>query len=373
MNNYKKKICHLTSVHPRYDIRIFEKECLSLSKFYDISLIVADGKGDEVENGIRIFDVGNSCSRYKRITDTTKKVFKKAIELDCDLYHIHDPELLYYGLLLRNNGKKVIYDAHEDVPKQVMGKMYYNIIIRLLLSFTIKIFEDYIAKRAHAIVVANPLTYVRFKKLNANSVNICNYALLREFDDFKFTESKFKKNSICYIGGISKVRGIFELFSAIEMSKIAITLELAGEVEGDELKKQLMSHSVWKKVNYHGFVNRKGILEILEKSKIGIVILHPTPNHLNALPIKLFEYMAAGIPVVVSNFRHWEAIVKEEKCGICVDPFDIDEIVKAINFLIENPDISDKMGKNGRKAVFEKYNWNIEEEKLIKLYEGVFK
>ncbi|MBD3829822.1 MAG: glycosyltransferase family 1 protein, partial [Arcobacter sp.] len=143
------KITHLTSAHPRFDTRIFIKMCSSLAKIenYEVNLIVADNKGDEIKNGINIFDVGKSSGRINRIFKTTQKVYQKAIELDSDIYHLHDPELIPIGLKLKKMGKKVIFDAHEDVALQILSKSYMNIILRRVLSKSFLVFEKYAFKK----------------------------------------------------------------------------------------------------------------------------------------------------------------------------------------------------------------------------------
>lgn len=119
-------VAHLTSVHPREDVRIFHKECRTLAKAgYDVSLVVADGKGDETREGVSIIDVGRTeGGRWSRMTATRGRVLHQALELDADIYHFHDPELLPAGLTLRSKGKRVIYDAHETFPATLKTKPY---------------------------------------------------------------------------------------------------------------------------------------------------------------------------------------------------------------------------------------------------------
>ena len=103
-------------------------------------------------------------------------------------------------------------------------------------------------------------------------------------------------------------------------------------------------------------------------SKAGLVTFLPSPNHLDAQPNKMFEYMSAGMPIITSNFPLWAEIVKENGCGLCVDPLKPEQIAIAIEYINSNPKEADNMGKNGKKAVLEKYNWGVEEVKLVNLY-----
>lgn len=117
------KLCHLTSVHSRFDIRIFHKECASLArKGFMVNLVVADGKGDEVNNGVAIHDVGSSNGRFDRMRRAPNRVLKKALSLDAEIYHFHDPELIPVGLGLKRHGKKVVFDVHEDYVSQIREK-----------------------------------------------------------------------------------------------------------------------------------------------------------------------------------------------------------------------------------------------------------
>jgi glycosyltransferase involved in cell wall biosynthesis len=107
----------------------------------------------------------------------------------------------------------------------------------------------------------------------------------------------------------------------------------------------------------------------MSHSKAGIVTFHPLPNHIDAQPNKMFEYMSAGLPIITSNFPLWKEIVEGNSCGICVNPLDPEEIGKAIEYIISHSNEAEKMGQNGKKAVLEKYNWQVEEKKLFEVYE----
>lgn len=363
------KLVHLTSVHPRYDIRIFHKMCNSLAKkkFFEVNLIVADGKGDEKQDNINILDVGKPKSRMNRLIKTRRNILKKAIELNADIYHFHDPELIPVGLKLKRLGKKVIYDVHEDVPRQILTKPYLNPITRPIISKTFEIYENYASKKFDAIITATPHIRDRFLEINKNTIDINNFPKLEELYEPVSWENR--KNEICYIGGISRIRGIVELVKALEY--IDTTLHLAGNFESEKLKKEVMSLPGWKKVKYYGFVDRKEIKRILKFVKIGVVTLHPTINYLDSLPIKMFEYMSAGIPVVASKFPLWQNIVEKNRCGICVDPQNPKEIAKAINYLLSNDNASKEFGKNARNLVETKYNWEKEEKKLFAIYRSL--
>lgn len=367
------KITHLTSVHARYDTRIFVKECSSLAKNenYQVSLIVADGKGDEIKNGVHIFDIGaKTGGRISRMTNTVQKVFKKAMELDSDIYHMHDPELIPIGLKLKKMGKKVIFDAHEDTPKQLRNAPYLNTFLRATISRAYGIFEGYALGKFNYIIAATPYIRDKFLSINKNSIDINNFPIIEELGNE--TPWSDKKDEICYVGGIARIRGIKELIRAMESLK-GVKLNLAGKFVEKDVEIEVKKYPGWSKVNELGFVGRNEISKILSRSKAGIVTLHPIINYQDALPVKMFEYMASGIPIIASNIPLWQEIIGDANCGICVDPLKPSEISNAIEYIMAHQDEAQKMGANGKKAVIEKYNWGIEEAKLMRVYEEIMR
>jgi glycosyltransferase involved in cell wall biosynthesis len=366
-----KKVCHLTSVHQRYDVRIFLKECSSLAENgFDVTLIVADSRENEVKNNVKIINVSTikSKNRIVRMSKTVWQVYKKAKELKSDIYHIHDPELLSIALLLKNKSNKVVFDAHEDLPKQILDKFYINKYLRKSLSKFVQIFEYQVCKSLSGIVAATPSITNKFKKINSNAININNYPLLSEL--VEVSDWTLKKNEICFIGGISKIRGTSQVVEAMQYTS-GTKLNIAGDYSPEEYRTELINIKGWDKVNEYGFVSRQAAREIMVNSKVGIVTFLPAANHIEAQPNKMFEYMSAGLPIVTSNFPLWKEIVEKNNCGICVDPLNSKEIAKAINYLLEDNKEAEVKGINGREVVMEKYNWKIESKKLTDFYNNI--
>ena len=362
----KTRICHITTVHSRYDVRIFHKECTSLTKHYDVSLIVADGLGNETKNNINIIDIGlRQSSRLKRARIDSKKALKKALELNCELYHFHDPELVKIGEKLKKAGKKVIYDTHEDLPRQIYGKPYIKSFLKPIIANTIEWQENKAAKKFDYICSATPFIRDRFKQINKNAIDINNYPILGEL----YNASTNKINTFCYTGGITEERGIINLVKALK--HIDTKIILAGPVDSNSYLDEMKNLEEWNNVDFLGLVDRNEVGNIMSKSIAGLVTFLAMPNHVNAQPNKIFEYMSSSIPVIGSNFDLWKSIIEDNNCGLCVNPDKPEEIAKAMKHLQDNPDIAKQMGENGQKAVLEKYNWDIEKEKLFKVYKEI--
>lgn len=365
------EVVHLTSAHPRFDIRIFRKMCESLVEAgYSVSQVVADGKGNETsESGVRIVDVGRPAGRLGRMIGTTRKVRDAALALDADLYHLHDPELIPIGLTLKRRGKRVIFDFHEDVPKQLLGKPYLNPLLLRLLSSIFSRYEVLAVPKFDAIVGATPAITDKFRGRARRAVNINNFPKLGELESSLPWDGK--ANEIAYVGGISTIRGIAELVASLEHTESGARLNLVGDFVDSDSEQKARSAAGWKQVNVIGFLDRAGVRDTLARSVAGMVTFLPLPNHVDAQPNKMFEYMSAGIPVIASDFPLWREIIVGHDCGLCVDPEDPKAIAAAIDMLVSDRARAEQMGRNGRAAVQAVFNWSIEKDKLLQLYRDV--
>ncbi len=312
---------------------------------------------------------GQYRSRLARILKAPKKLYRKALEQEADLYHFHDPEFIPYGKKLRKKGKRVIYDVHEDLPRQIHSKHWVPRPLKKILSVLLEWYENKAVKKFSGIVTATDHIRDRFRPYNPNTISVKNYPILAHFQTQDPPSSP--SNKICYIGSITKARGILEVIKALEDTDAE--LELAGTFHPPSLREEVSKMPAWEQVKVHGYLEREQVQDLLTRSFAGIVTLHPTVNYRDAIPVKLFEYMAAELPVIASDFPFLKEIVEGADGGVCVNPLSPDEIREAIRYLMDNRERAKEMGKKGKKAVHDQYHWEKEAEALIGFYHSLCK
>ncbi len=367
LNKRKRaRVCHISTVHPTKDIRIFEKECCSLEQAgYEVHLITTHQRDEEIR-GVKILSLPLPKNRFFRAFKNGLLAYRRALKCRSDLYHFHDPELIPVGFLLSLRKKRVVYDIHEDVPQSIHNKEWIPRYLRSCLSRIVKKLEDGCARRMDYLIAATPAIRNRFSGLASRAVDINNFPMLTEFAGLDSGWER-KERAVCYIGSLDRFRGMVEMTMAIGLTDGKLLL--AGTIS-PENQRDLISHLPgWTHVEDLGQLDRRGVTRTLGRSMAGLVLYQPHPNHVHAQPNKMFEYMAAGIPVIASDFPLWREIIAQNKCGICCDPLNPVEIAGAIRWVFDHPEEAWKMGECGRKAVAEKYNWEAERQKLFAVYE----
>lgn len=354
-------------MHSALDVRIFHKQAKTLSDAgYDVTLVARHDKNETID-GIKIIALKKPKNRLYRMICTPFRILVLARKENAYVYHFHDPELIIIGLILKILGKKVIYDVHEDYKELILGKYWIHPFLRKVISLVGSLLEKVFSLPFDKIIAATDgiKRYFRFHRVET----IRNYPIISPLEK----PINSKNNDIyklIYVGGLSEEKGITEIVKALQYirQEFRIKLLLAGSFTNMAFEEKIKNIPEYKNVEYLGILPYEEVLEYLRISDIGLICLKPIKRYFTSLPLKMFEYMLSGLPVIASNFPLWKEIVEKNNCGIMVNPLNPKEIAEKIEYLIDRPDILRKMGENGRKAVKENYNWDIEKERLLGIY-----
>lgn len=365
------KVVHFGTAHRPFDIRVFHRECKTLAKAgYDVTFVAPHGM-DEVVDGVRLTAIPSPRNRAERIVRTMRHVYLRARRARGDVYHFHDPELIPMAMILKLEGKRVIYDAHEDTPQAVLSKQYLPKWTRHVLSRLTHAVEMMGVRAFDGVIAATPAIARRFPKHKTTLVQ--NFPVIEDREDAAQVPYRDRPENIVHSGIASYSRGIKEILGALAMlpDDLPAKLVFPGRFEPAGLQPEIEELPGWHRVEYLGWLPRADISEIYMRARAGIVLFHQAPNHDEAQPGKLFEYMEAGLPVIASDFPHWRQFITDERCGILVDPTDARAVADAILRILRNPDEAEEMGRRGQEAIRKRYNWEQEAQGMLRLYARV--
>jgi glycosyltransferase involved in cell wall biosynthesis len=365
------RVAHLTSDHFALDPRIFYKECRSLARAgYQVTLIGRYPHDAEID-GVKIKAIRFPPARWFRLSAGLALIWSAAAKADAEIYHLHDPELLPIGLWLRRRGKKVIYDVHDDFPALASATRYLPFPgpFRGIPASVIRYLENSVAPKLSAIIAAVEFIGARFEALNSNCVVVHNLPEPDELAPRVWPRWNERSPNVAYVGTFARWRGVREMVLA--MGRLPKSLDsrllLVGRLPSD-LHADIARLPGYDRVQVLGVLDRSGVRQILRTVTAGLVLLHPVPFMLGAWPLKMFEYMAAGLPVIASDFPLWREFLGDPPCGMLVNPLDPGAIADAIEFVLTHPAEAEEMGSRGHRNVEERFNWTIEERKLLQLY-----
>ena len=364
------RVCHMTSAHGVEDIRIFHKECVSLSQGgYEVFLVE---RGESYEkSGVHIVGVGDiPTSRLKRMLFGARRVYQKALEIDAEIYHLHDPELLPYGLKLKKQGKKVVFDSHEHTRTQILNKGYLPRWCTNLVSRVYGVYEDYVLRHIDGVIFPCPLNG-SFPYVCRHTAYVNNVPKMNELYDEYDAEAVKDSNTVCMIGSLTYDRGVKHFVLAAY--KAGCKALLGGNVTPVSFMEELRGLPESSTAEFLGYLNREQVKTVLKQSSIGSAVLLNVGQYSRTenLATKVYEYMSMGLPVLLTKNTYNENMVNQYGFGRCVDPENIDEYAEAIRYILDHEDEAKQMGDRGRELVREKLNWSIEERNLFRLYEEV--
>ena len=351
------RIAHLTTLHAPLDVRIFVKEARTAAAAgHDVHLVAPAGDGEH--DGVRFHDLGAPTEPGLGHLGVRLRAARRAARLlRADIYHLHEPELIPLAVALKAKRACVVYDAHEETPLEVRALHPDRPLFGHALSLGWRSAERVLAATVDGVVAATPSIATRFP--DRKTVVVRNFPTAEEAERFIGGPHAERPQNVVYLGGVTAIRGAREMRAAIERVPEPARLVLAGPVEA--------GLDLGPRADLRGSLPRDGVAEVLRAARIGLLLLHPVEAHLESLPIKLFEYMAAGIPVVASDFPFWRELIGD--AGVLVDPYDVDAIAGAIAALLADPARAKAMGRAGREAVAQRFSWEPEGERLLSLYD----
>ena len=371
------RICILSSVHFTFDVRMFQAEARTLARAgFDVVVIALEDATHSNTDGIRVISLPRPANRLRRMLQTIE-IFRLARAQDAALIAIHDPELLPVAILLKLFSRVgIVFDVHEDVPASIRNRSWLPRPLRPLIAFLYSVFERASLPFLDGLTLADR-AYAKYYP-GRNARPILNYPLPMYADLYDAERTEAKRPTLVYVGSITHLRGLeqmLELTHRLRAANPEILLRLVGpfgsEAERSAADSMIREFEIGGNVEFTGPVSHLEVHRCIHHADVGLALLHPDPNYLKSLPTKMFEYMMMGRPVVVSHFRMWREIVDECGCGYALDPFDVDGAARAVQTLLSNAALRTEMGRNGRKAVMERYNWDAEGVKLVKFYRNL--
>lgn len=373
--NAKYKVCHVISGYFRNDARVFYRQCLSLKNHgFDVCILTNDGNPSEILEGIEIYSCTNApVSRWKALLLAPRLFYDRAAEIDADIYQLHSPELLPLGMKLKRHGKTVVYDAHEDMPNHILEKEWLPLWSRKLMSRGFALYMGQVFRKMDEIISPHTHVVESLKEKFGKGLLIANFPLVKKQHNFSEEEYGSRKSIFCYSGTVYTYSN--QVTIADSLSEVNGALyHVAGYIDEDQ-RNLLLRSVAGHRITCFDRLNQTDLAKFYRDSIAGIVIYDYKLNLGNRLGSygtnKVFEYMEAGLPIICTDYDLWKDIVDRYQCGICVKPGDREGLAQAMRVILSDKKAAYLMGRNGRRAVEEEFNWRSEELKYCALFTGL--
>lgn len=385
-----RSVVHVSVVHRANDVRVFDKECRTLAAAgYRVTLYARTEQGPYESDGVRVVPAvppsdgsGRSPGRLHRMTVGVWGLLRPLLAERADIYHLHDPELMPLGLALRLCGKAVVYDAHEDLPAQVLGKQWIPGPLRRIVAGASWLAVRLLGSGFDAVIAATPTVAEAYGYPDSRRTDVVhNYPVL--VDDGRFVPYDQRPLDLVYVGGVSELRGFSAMLDAMPLIRQRLPearLHLVGPFlhqhtrSGEPMRDRLRAPELAGAVEYHGLLPPASARAVMGNSRVGLAVLHRTKAHEDSIPNKLFEYMAETLPVVASDFPLWAGILGSTDTGVVVDPDAPDlaqRLADAALDLLTEPAKAAAMAERGRNAVVGTYSWGSEAGTLLARYDTI--
>jgi glycosyltransferase involved in cell wall biosynthesis len=368
------RVAHLTVVHREHDPRIHRKQCVTLADAgYEVHLLIG-GDVSGVEDGIRMHSLSENSERppLRRQWRRQLRASRQAPALGADLYHLHDPHLIPLGVALKLRGAKVVYDVHEHYPNHARAKLAGHPVRATLKAAMWRVLEATARSRFDGFVCASAALAERFPADRTIVLN--NFPILHELALARHRPPLAERDPVAlYLGCNRPDRGLHHLVEAARLlpDDLGSTIRLVGEIRPAHLAEEIRGVPWADRIEIlPERRSRAWVAEQLSQAALGLALMPPLLNSNEGWRSnKLFEYMAAGLPVIVPDAPRWREITDRYECGLAVPAEDPAAIAAAISKLLRDSDLSARLGDNGRRAVESELNWEMQSASLLELYE----
>lgn len=370
------KICHISSMHADDDDRIFERACVSLARagYKTYYIVTSDQHGDV--NGVEIIPLKKRSGLRKRIFSSFE-AYRIARKLDADIYHFHDPDLIPWMYLLTLENKKVIYDIHENYLSRFWSSSYPT-FLKKTGSSLYRFFERFAIKHFGAIITTTQTMADLYTGVAKRYCVVSNTVDIKRLEGINLNTEKYEHVTIYTSGTHRPDRNCSETvegFALVHQEFPDARLMFVGRyLPGYDVElKELAQHlGIGDKVEVTGMLPWAVNFERTAKTHIGCVFYEDNLNNRVTTPNRLYEYMFCGVAVIARDFTELNRVVTETQCGILVDSSDPKSVAEGFRYMLSDPGRTAQMGKNGQKAVFEKYNFSSDFTRMLHLYEQVY-
>jgi glycosyltransferase involved in cell wall biosynthesis len=365
------RVAVVSSVHRWNDTRVYLKQAQSLAAAgYDTLLVAMDSQAKKFIVGALQVE---TLARHRRALRflTWFEILVRVFRHRARIVHAHDPELFPQMALLRLFGKRVVCDVHEDLAQQILHKEWLPRVVRRPMSALARGLYRVLPRLVNGVVIAEDSYFPLFPP-RPNVRLVRNFPFLPEVHRREYETERLR---LVYVGDVRIVRGIrhyIQIVHALRQRGIEAELRVIGSfaapAEEAAIIALIAELGVGDAIKLLGRRAPEEVPQLLAECDVGLTLLHPIGNYRESYPTKMFEYMAAGIPVISSNFPLWEAVVLPNDCGVSVDPLDVVAGTDAVERYARSVELRRRHGTNGRRAVAGKYQWSVEFATLRDLY-----
>jgi glycosyltransferase involved in cell wall biosynthesis len=373
------RVLIVTSIHPDFDARIWKHARSLVQAGYQVRLISPWRVTDrEVRDGVELRPFHRVRRRLLRPILIPLRLGRQLLPAirDADIVHFHDIDILPWMALL-SMFRIVVYDVHENYPDEMLAREWIPRLLRKPLYHIVSAAEAILARMVRNCVLVVPAQDARFPPGRLRVVHIRNYATL---DLLKTVRNDYlsRKDTVVFTGAHQRSNGSLLLLD-IATRSVARGLDLqfvmTDRFDDESFRRRFLAEidrlGLSTRIVIRPFVAAHDIMSILNEGTVAISPNLRTPTQEKAIHVKLFEYMAAGLPIVASDLPNQLEFVGSANAGLLAKPEEPDTFVEALGHLVSNRAYAHQLGRNGQRAFVEKYSWESQMPALMTFYKTI--